>query len=390
MSSALQREVGRLRAKLARLTEEAAANEAILRRSQARELDLLNAETLPVLLERMVGGMAESFSLEAVTLVVCDPEHELRRLLLGAGGGDALPPGVMLVESLQALPLQSGAIGRPWLGPYSARDHGPLFPGAGALGSVALIPLARQGRPMGSLNFGSADPQRFTRAHATDFLAHLGVIGSFALENTVNRARLTMSGITDVLTGWHNRRYLQTRLGEELSRAQREGTTLTCLLLDIDRFKRINDSYGHQAGDAVLAECAHRIEAEIRASDVAARYGGEEFVILLPATGAAEAGRLAERIRRAVGARPVALGEPAGDASSLATTPDVRPSGSESASDSPPGLQSETITVSIGIASLAPRREESDLKSLGEGLLARADVALYRAKAAGRNQVAKG
>jgi len=160
-----------------------------------------------------------------------------------------------------------------------------------------------------------------------------------------------------VLTGWHNRRYLQLRLTEEMARARRDKESLVCLMLDLDHFKQVNDTYGHAAGDDVLRELSHRIESQVRGSDVAARYGGEEFVILLPHTGV-DAGRLlAERIRHAVSASPVVFGD-----------------GREL-----------TITASIGIASTTPQESDFDMKTLGESLIARADVALYSAKSAGRN-----
>jgi diguanylate cyclase (GGDEF)-like protein len=162
------------------------------------------------------------------------------------------------------------------------------------------------------------------------------------------------------LTGWHNRRYLQLRMVEEVARAARDGTTLVALMLDIDHFKRVNDSWGHAAGDTVLTEIAHRIESQVRASDIAARYGGEEFVILLPATDAASGRRLAERVRSAIAASPVVVDD--------RTTVE--------------------ITASIGIATVAPERNYKDFKTLGDSLIARADVALYQAKSAGRDRVA--
>ena len=201
--------------------------------------------------------------------------------------------------------------------------------------------------------------QRFTRDHASDFLAHIGVIASFCIENVVNRARLLRSGFTDVLTGWYNRRYLTVRLNEELARAQRDRASLVCLMLDIDHFKQVNDNWGHSAGDAVLREIAQRIEAQVRASDVAARYGGEEFVVLLPNTDVEAATLLADRIREAISESPIDLEN--GEAVS--------------------------ITVSIGIATVGPGEDESDLKTVGDSLLARADVALYAAKSAGRDRV---
>jgi diguanylate cyclase (GGDEF)-like protein len=225
---------------------------------------------------------------------------------------------------------------------------------------MAMIPLIHKRALLGSINFGSADESRFTRDHATDFFSHLGSIASFALENAVNRARLLRSGFTDVLTGWSNRRYLQVRLVEELARTRRDGETLVCLMLDIDRFKNVNDTYGHAAGDAALRELAQRIETQVRVSDIAARFGGEEFVVLLPGTEIESGTLLAERIRKAVSATPIDIG----------------------------GGNNITITVSIGVASVAPGQDVDDLKTSGESLLARADVALYSAKSAGRDQVA--
>lgn len=355
-------EVTRMRRQLAQLTEEVARNTAILKLSQQRELALLQAADLPALFRQMLAGLAQSYKLEQVTVVLCDPDHDLRHLLLAAGTKPSDLPGLQFVESLSGLVPQYIALRKPWLGPYRKADHELVFPTSARLGSIAVLPLMHKDVLIGSINFGSADAGRFTSEHATDFFSHLGAIASFSLENAVNRARLLRSGFTDVLTGWHNRRYLQVRLGEELARARRDSATLACLMLDLDHFKRINDTWGHAAGDDVLRELAQRIEAQVRASDVAARYGGEEFVILLPRTDTGAAARLAERVRQAVREAPVSFGE---------------------------GGEVE-VTASIGIASVAPRSGDTDLKNLGDSLLARADVALYRAKSSGRDRVVVG
>ena len=163
---------------------------------------------------------------------------------------------------------------------------------------VATESTARQ------FEFWQHDPSRFSRHLGTEFLAHLGVIASFAIENAVNRARLVRSGLTDFLTGWHNRRYLHVRMKEELVRAQRQREGLVCLLIDVDRFKHINDTYGHLAGDMALREAAQRVDTQIRGSDAAARFGGDEFVILAPGLNAEQALTLGERIRTAVARRP--------------------------------------------------------------------------------------
>jgi two-component system cell cycle response regulator len=353
-----------LRARIAALVEEASANERLLKRSQERELDLLKAENLPQLLDAICGGLMASYSLEAMTLLLWDPQHEIRHLLIADHRTVEDFPKVVFADSVVGMAPQFNTFHKPWLGPYMGCDHQLLFPQAtgvqpAGIKSVALIPLRRQDRLQGSLNFGSSDEKRFTRHLGTDFLAHLGVITSFAIENSINRARLVRSGLTDFLTGWHNRRYLHARLKEELARAQRQGTGLTCLLIDLDRFKLINDEHGHLAGDMALREAAQRVDAHIRGSDAAARFGGDEFVVLAPGIAPEQAAVLAERIRAAVCDPPLEL----------------------------PGGAKVTLSVSIGIAGITLSRDEADLKAASERLLAEADSALYRAKQRGRNRV---
>lgn len=352
-------ELKRLRSQLKRLTHEVGRNTRILRLSQERELALLQAENLAALFRVMLDGMRESYRLDAVSIVLCDPDHDIRHLLLGSGSTPDEFPGLIFVDSLTGMSPQYVSLRRPWLGRYRRSDHSLILPDAEGIGSLAMLPLMHKDTLLGSMNFGSADEDRFKATHATDFFAHFGVIASYSLENVLNRARLLRSGYTDFLTGWHNRRYLQLRLREELARAARDRSSLVCLMLDIDHFKRVNDSWGHAAGDEVLREIAQRIESQVRASDVAARYGGEEFVVLLPATDTDAAARLAERIRHAIAGTPVVVRD------------DVE----------------VTITASIGIAACSAPDTDGDLKTIGEELIARADVALYRAKAAGRDRV---
>jgi diguanylate cyclase (GGDEF)-like protein len=175
----------------------------------------------------------------------------------------------------------------------------------------------------------------------------------------VNRARLVRSGVTDFLTGWHNRRYFHNRLREELARAERTGKALACLMIDVDHFKEINDRFGHLAGDEALKEVARRAEAEIRAGDTGARFGGDEFAILLAGAESVHALKLAERIHQSVGAAPIRVH----------------------------GGAHVTVTLSIGLATAKPQPRSHDYKALAERLIAEADAALYRAKSAGRNRV---
>ncbi|SMB92472.1 GGDEF domain-containing response regulator [Deinococcus hopiensis] len=167
----------------------------------------------------------------------------------------------------------------------------------------------------------------------------------------IENARLYSLATVDDLTGLANKRAWLGRLAETMHLAARHDFPVSVLVLDIDHFKRVNDSYGHLAGDRLLAELGGVLAGGLRRSDVAGRYGGEELVVLLPHTDAAGAGVIAERLRLAVSGLRVPWEEA--------------------------GLQ---VTVSIGVAT---RRGEE----VGPDLLARADAALYAAKRAGRNRV---
>jgi two-component system, cell cycle response regulator len=160
--------------------------------------------------------------------------------------------------------------------------------------------------------------------------------------------------ITDQLTGLHNRRYMSRHLDTLISSAQKKGRPLAFVIMDIDFFKRVNDSYGHGIGDEVLKEFATRINANVRGIDLACRYGGEEFVVAMPDTDIAFATNIAERLRQLIETTPVQISRDPGQLS---------------------------ITISIGIARCEGEGDTA------EQLLHRADQALYRAKRTGRNKV---
>ena len=165
--------------------------------------------------------------------------------------------------------------------------------------------------------------------------------------------RLEMA-ITDQLTGLRNRRYMSRHLDTLIQSARKSCKPLALLILDIDHFKTVNDTYGHDIGDEALREFAHRISTNIRAHDQVCRYGGEEFVVLMPDTDVSLAYSVAERLRESVEISPFVI------------------------SRSPTKLD---ITISIGIAGYGGDTDSA------EGLLRCADQALYRAKREGRNRV---
>ncbi|MFN7457158.1 MAG: diguanylate cyclase [Gemmatimonas sp.] len=201
--------------------------------------------------------------------------------------------------------------------------------------------------------FGPADLE-FAQAVIT---AAVAVIQRAQMvESTMaDNARLEQLAQTDPLTQLLNRRALTERIAAEMERTLRYDSTMALLMIDLDHFKRVNDTYGHLVGDDVLRDVAPLLSDTIRTADIVARYGGEEFLVLLPETDDAGAESFADRIRRAIETHPFA-------------------------SDSLP--EPLRLTASIGVAVYPAARIESV-----EDLFARADAALYRAKADGRNRV---
>ncbi|WP_269929541.1 PleD family two-component system response regulator [Aminobacter sp. HY435] len=160
--------------------------------------------------------------------------------------------------------------------------------------------------------------------------------------------------VTDGLTGLHNRRYLDGHLPRLFDRAMARKRPLSLMITDLDRFKSVNDTYGHDGGDEVLREFARRLRKSVRGIDLACRFGGEEFIIVMPDTDAALAEMVAERVRAEVARAPFAIGG---------------------------GAKSVAVTVSVGVSSVWPQEDSV------AALLKRADLALYDAKTRGRNRV---
>jgi len=160
--------------------------------------------------------------------------------------------------------------------------------------------------------------------------------------------------ITDQLTGLYNRRYMESHLKTQIHHALQNGKSVSFLIIDVDFFKTINDTHGHDVGDLVLKQFAQRLSVNVRGLDLACRYGGEEFVVVMPDTDVAFAYSIAERLRQEIADNPF---------------------------DVVPGADPLSLTISIGVTSSEGKDDNAD------ALLKRADQALYRAKNEGRNRV---
>jgi GAF domain-containing protein len=192
-----------------------------------------------------------------VSLVLIDPEHELRRMLEDEGARLDEHPSLIFASGLDELDSNYPHSFFPSVGRYRPGRHKSLFPQSRPR-SVTLLPLVRYGKLIGSLNIGSLDDDRYVRGSRTDFFEHLAAIVAICIENAANVQRLRRQGLTDTLTAINNRRFFDQRLQEEIEVAQRSNAPLSCMLLDVDYFKKVNDSYGHQVGDQVLREVAAR------------------------------------------------------------------------------------------------------------------------------------
>lgn len=255
------------------------------------------------------------------------------RGVVGEGPGLRADPAEPPARTVVAVPLkQSGRI----VGVLSLYDKAPADSELAAVDPAAPAP--------------SQPPRQFT-GHDLDALLTFAGQASVAVDNVLLHQEAQRLSLTDPLTGLWNYRYLTLALSHEIERATRFGRPLAALMVDLDRFKQINDRHGHQVGDAVLIELAARMRTEIREVDTLARYGGEEFVVVLPETDAEGAGRTAERLGAVIRSKLFCEG-----------TPHELP-----------------VTASLGVAVFPDHGTDAS------HLLRSADSALYAAKADGRD-----
>jgi len=223
--------------------------------------------------------------------------------------------------------------------------------------AFASLPLKLDSRIIGVLNLADKTTGGGFAEEEIALISTIATCASVAIERAEFHQQseaLKRISITDALTGFLNRRYFHERLVEEIERSKRHATTLSLAIMDLDDFKLLNDTYGHQAGDEALKAVARCVHGSIRTIDVVARYGGEEFTLILPQTSKSEAQRIAQRICDEVAAMTI----------------------------SHPQLEGyEQLTISIGLAAYP------DDANTPEGLVRCADTALYTAKDRGKNRV---
>jgi diguanylate cyclase (GGDEF)-like protein len=327
-----------------------AVNERELRRRRfdlealaALATDLEDASEPQSVAAKTVASVVDNFGLERVAVVALSPRPHL---LAGHGlreAGTTEGPGTRSVIAdacrLRAtlLPAQLSPADDPWLSEVFAGAH-----------NLVVAPLTAEGGALGALVFehGSRRGSRIERRLLTiieRFASHTAL----ALRNAMLLERVQQAAATDALTGVANRRAFEEVLEREVARATRTGEPVSLVMLDLDHFKDLNDTHGHQMGDRVLREVAQALAAHCREMDFPARYGGEEFAVILPNCGVEEVQASAQRLWSGVAE----------------------------------GGHAVPLTASAGFATFP------DHATTGRELIGAADEALYRAKRAGRNQL---
>ncbi len=368
-----------LRKQLKALMSQAQKNEAKLQKLQQQEILLIGANSLPELIDIVLQQYRDAYELDYVSLLLIDKDYEIRHVVEFMSPGLLKLPTLIFSDShtlLENVVIAQAAIkektnpvefqktlfpnfkDEPYMGKCSDACRDIFFPSINKMPEcVAVLPLIRHNKLIGSLNLASFDPSRFITGSGTNLIKRLSSILAVCIENAVNNEKLKLLGLTDALTGIHNRRYFMQRLEEEVVRGTRQQLPVSCLFIDIDHFKSFNDLYGHSVGDEVLRYVANIIKQQMRLSDVLARYGGEEFSVLLTNTDSELAQEIAERIRLSIANAILKVDSLADDLH---------------------------VTVSIGCTTMKDTGNQN-ITSLGESLLNLADQALYVSKDAGRN-----
>jgi len=327
---------------------------------RVHELEILNATA-----RRLSSSLQLEELVEAVARETCRavPEAEAVSLVHPRASGD---PGLVIdgfdkpTERFFRRPLAQGEGATGWVMKHgvarriddlTTADVSLVGGGTQGIRSWLGVPLFLYGECAGVVAVHSTHPDVF-RAEHQRILESLALQIAAALQN----AHLYELAMVDGLTGLFMRRYFDARIEEEIERSKRYGTPFSVVMMDVDDFKHLNDTYGHLIGDRVLRAIANVVKSQMRGVDTAARYGGEEIAVILPRTEMVTAYNVGERIRAAIAEQRI--------------TTDTDP---------PRAL---SVTASFGIAAY-PESKAVD----GEDLVRRADRALYRAKKTGKNRV---
>ncbi len=364
MDQGIVNENQKLRRQLENLLRRARTNEQKQALFDSFGFEVISSNNPAQLRDYILYQMPARFQLHAVIMTVIDFEYDADKLFYGhdQDAKALFENKLIILDTDKDRDKISSLSDFPQLGPAMLSKYDWMLkgvPDSELCKSAALLPLMRSNQLIGTLYLVSKDINRYQPGIATTFLQKLSAMTAVAIENCLNQQRLKEIGYQDALTQAYNRRYFDLRFSDEIERSLRQNENMACMFLDVDYFKKVNDTYGHHVGDMVLTRLVSLIKEQVRACDIVARYGGEEFAVVLPGVTLDLAYDIAERLRKCVENDVIiTCGE------------------------------GQKITVSIGLQTLSAIDVDSkSSKEIGFTLLEHADSALYKAKSSGRNQV---
>ena len=345
-----------LKATINEMIESARYNQQTQEKFYALELYFLEANSYELLIRRILTDLKRQLKLTQVELFLLDPQQETQQLI-GEIYGKLNYRNLFYTDSIGSIKsVYAGDI--QLILSNEGNDIAKLGPGMSQ--SVALLPLRRGNHIIGSLHLGSRDPERFHPGLGGEFLLHLGTVISVCIESSINQERYKHLSLVDLLTRAKNRRFFFQALATEIARSRRSKKPLSCLFIDIDHFKAVNDLHGHLTGDRALRSVADSVVPLLRQSDVLARFGGEEFTVLLPDCDLSHAEEIAERIRDKISRVDIANDK----------------------------QERFRLTVSIGVSYWQEGQQGfADSEAIQNHLISQADKGVYLAKEEGRNCV---
>jgi diguanylate cyclase (GGDEF)-like protein len=282
-------------------------NEEIARKFHEIEIRILSILNFADLFEVLLSEIIEKFQVPYVWISLID-SGEIPHLIHDLGNSHVLKSRMNIVGRKTFVSLVPD-ISPPLLVNKNLERFFPLLPQDLHLraGSMALAPISFNGAVIGCLNQADLATQRFCPGMDTSLLERLALKVSLCLANVTAHEKLAYLAYHDPLTGLLNRRVMESILKREYIRADRYGSLLTIAFIDLNKFKAINDTLGHQAGDEILHHTAICMAQQVRGSDVVARFAGDEFVILLPETGLEMAQFFMHRIQAQLQENPLLI-----------------------------------------------------------------------------------
>ncbi|HNR49964.1 MAG: Response regulator PleD [Deltaproteobacteria bacterium ADurb.BinA179] len=283
-------------------------NEETARKFFEVETSVLSTLDFADFFDKLLSTIMSKFNVGHVWVTLIDTGKATR--LIQTYASFAVPERHLKIIDRQTFSLLVPDTGTPMLRNDGLDPFAPLIP-AGLkreFNSIAVIPLSLDGEVAGSLNFADLSVERFSPDADPSLLEQLGLVVSICLSNVAAHEEIKTLAFRDPLTGLLNRRAMERALNREIARAKRYRGDLSVVFIDLDDFKKVNDSLGHDRGDEYLVYIASTMSKMARQSDVVSRFAGDEFVLILPETSTAEAEYLILRMQRYFNDHPASLG----------------------------------------------------------------------------------